>query len=82
MGQHGMRPAFAAVGSPLGLVTDADAYAEAYAYGVVNADLWAGWEAVSASESDVTPPNPSLDELCVGVVLFTGRSSGPRRGFA
>jgi hypothetical protein len=79
-----MRPAFAAVGSPLGLVTDADVYAEAYAYGVVDADLWAGWEAdtSSASESDVTPPNPALDDLCVGVVLFTGRSSGPRRGFA
>jgi hypothetical protein len=78
-----MRPAFAAVGSPLGLVTDADVYAEAYAYGVVDADLWAGWEAgtCSASESDVTPPSPTLDDLGV-VVFFTGRSSGPRRGFA
>jgi hypothetical protein len=79
-----MRPAFAVVGSPLGLVTDANADAESYAYGVTEADLCAGWDADTASANDRHGPlpTPPLGGLCVGVVLYGGRSPGPRPSFA
>ncbi len=81
-----MRPAFAVVGSPLGLVTDANKDAEVYAYGVADpgAEACAGWDAGADSPTDArgSPSSPALDDLCARTHLFTGRSSGPRPGFA